>query len=733
MPRHIALPFSDGFGPSLGIWLHIYKPCGSSAVFIVLALPPSIQLVSMMYSSALEVFVDSVEPKPFDLTDFLIHMSKVPQFFEAPVRSVDCYRQGVHDYLILSCEVTMPSTDTASIVWLRLERNPSSKSMSMFSGKPNPAADTVKVHRDLSLIHKPCDSRGHLIYHTTDTPPTILRLQHILDMYKYLAQRSPSYSMYKANCRWFCFGIFEFLRHCQRCYGGHWMGSKAQSTLGDDQGALEAMNDYLKAIHPTCCFPAKRSILALQTLAAEAARVGATAAVVGAMANSMIHNVPNMTDPAVIYSTTGPPASVPAAQPTQPAARPSGFSFSSSPNPQPRPTQYHEGRPTMDRSSVPQSAGYPSYPPNMHPGMRPYDQPQPQPTRAPSQAPSYVQPPAPSHGPPSSYGGSCAHSHPLSQPSIDAHSEYYQHPGGQGFNNTGPFPQSPVTRVGTIGSCFCGGHSANAGQPPPPPPATPPPAPPKSRHACGPQCHHQNQAYPQLDPPHEPQPRSQYPPQPQPQARPPPPSSNYSYPPPPPPPQARDSMYSSLPESAYDPPQYSTASYRSSMHIPPYEQPQFAPQNSWRQSQRGPSHAPAPPPPPPPPSHQATCSCTQHVAALPPAYEPVPQASPHGRGFTNQVNETPGGAFVGTGAPDYNQHNHMYGVPQPQPMQPIRTWTERVWSHETTGPPLRTESPDQMVAPTDGAIPNGMPAFGASIRMPDTQDYLNGARNAYTY
>ncbi|KAF8593121.1 hypothetical protein BDV93DRAFT_287123, partial [Ceratobasidium sp. AG-I] len=138
---------------------------------------------------------------------------------------------------------------------------------------------------------------------------------------------------------------------------------------------------------------------------------------------------------------------------------------------------------------------------------------------------------------------------------------------------------------------------------------------------------------------------------------------------------------------------------------------------------------------PPPPSHQATCSCTQHAARPPPppAYEPVPQTPPYGRGFTNQMHETPGGAFAGTGAPDYNHHNHMYGAspPQPQPMQPVRTWTEEVWGHETAGLPSRTESPSQMETSMDGAVPNGMPAFEAPFRMPNAQDYLNRAPGAY--
>ena len=158
----------------------------------------------------------------------------------------------------------------------------------MFSGKPNPAADTLKANKDLKLLHSPCESRDRFVFHAVDTPPKVLQLQHILKMYDYLVGRSPSYVVHKTNCRWLCFGIFECLRSCQPCYGGHWMGSKTHTSWNDDEGAGEAKNHYLKEMHSACCFSGDRPVSIFQALVAESS--GTASAIVRPMANNMINN-----------------------------------------------------------------------------------------------------------------------------------------------------------------------------------------------------------------------------------------------------------------------------------------------------------------------------------------------------------------------------------------------------------------------------------------------------------
>ncbi|KAF8593120.1 hypothetical protein BDV93DRAFT_566897 [Ceratobasidium sp. AG-I] len=636
-----------------------------------------------MHTSVLEDFVNSLEPKPFDLADFLIHVAQVPQFSEAPVRSVDCHRRGVHDYLILSCEVTMPSTGRASIVWFRLERNPSSKSIGMFSGKPSAAVDTVRAHRDLKLIHKPCDSRGHFVYHTTDTPPTTLRLQHIFDMYKYLAQRSSTYAMYKTNCRWLCFGLFECLRDCQPCYGGHWMGSKATS-WNDDDSAVEAKNLYLKELHPTCCFPAQRPISVLRALVVESSEIAAAAAAVVGRMDHVVNNLPNATDHTASHFTDNPPTptSPPASAPpiNQPAANHTAPQGSRPYNTQTRyPTQYQEGQPAMDRRNTTQSTGghHHSYQPHAHPGSRPVPR-----SQYPQGTPQV----------------------PLPQPSFDAHAGYSQYPGTQRPNNAGRYPPGRGTRAGNVEPCTCGGHDVYGCQaiptPAPVPTHPPAPAPTQSYHECGSQCQHQHSVPPQQYSPHESQPQQnpypQYQPQPQPQPqhqpRPYPPShsNTYSYPPPP-----ASATYSSPPEGAYDIPTHHAGMHRSSMHIPPSDQSHFTPQNNQGPPQRGPTHARAPS------SHRTSYIYHNHQSPQP---APAPQAPP-GQGFAHQTfahGQAPGSGFMGGGAPDYSHHNPSYVTPQPQPAQPFRSF----WGSETSEMPLRTESPSRMETLVEGAIPN---------------------------
>lgn len=245
-----------------------------------------------MHTSVLEDFINSSDPNPLDLSDFYIHVSRVVEFFEAPIRNVNCYRCGIHEYLIIACEVMLPSTRQLTIVWFRLERNPSQKTMHMLSGKPNPAADTVKASTRLELLHSQGDSRGHFVFHTTENPRTVLKLRHILEMYNCFAQKSPSYALLKANCRWLCYGLFECLRQCQPCYGGYCMASKSQSSWSqyDAQAAAEAKNVYLKEKHSECCFPAQRSVSVLRALVAESTGLAAAAASIAGQMDAVVNS-----------------------------------------------------------------------------------------------------------------------------------------------------------------------------------------------------------------------------------------------------------------------------------------------------------------------------------------------------------------------------------------------------------------------------------------------------------
>jgi hypothetical protein len=106
-----------------------------------------------MQTTFLEECLNSPSPLPIPLAEFLLQAHKLPALFEAPVRHVSRHRKGIHEYILLHCAVTMPRTWQSSIVYFRLERNPSQKGVRVLSGKPNQAVDTVQMNRRLDAWH----------------------------------------------------------------------------------------------------------------------------------------------------------------------------------------------------------------------------------------------------------------------------------------------------------------------------------------------------------------------------------------------------------------------------------------------------------------------------------------------------------------------------------------------------------------------------------------------------
>lgn len=354
-----------------------------------------------MKSSVLEDFINATNPSPLDLSQFFICVSRIPSLSEAPVRTVNCYRCGIHEYLIIACEVLLPSTGRLATVWFRLERNPKQKSLRVLTGKPDPAADTIKTSTRFDLLHSQGQSRGQFVYYTTETSRQTLKLIDVLRMCDYFGQKSPSYALFKTNCRWLCFALFECLKQCQPCYGGQCMAPKLQGSWSqhDVQAVTEAKNGYLRENHPACC----------------------------------IFQQPNLAFDLMLSEPVPAPASSAAVTPSQPHVNHIGSQFPSSPNTRLwHSALYHEGYPTADGFDVPQSPGgcCSPHPHHMHSSSGPFPQ------HRLSQVPS-------------------------SQTSFDPHYQYRHNSGAPERNDSRPYPPSRRTRVETGSSYACGGYGAS--------------------------------------------------------------------------------------------------------------------------------------------------------------------------------------------------------------------------------------------------------------------------------
>ncbi|KAG8711985.1 hypothetical protein FRC08_015170 [Ceratobasidium sp. 394] len=212
----------------------------------------------MTQTTLLEGWLSSSNPESIPLLEFYIEARKLPTIFEAPVRHVSCHRQGVHEYVLVHCSVTLPNAPERPIMaYFRLERNPAQKSVRILSGKPSQAADTVLINRKLETLHQEHSSmlRGHLLFNREDNAPKTLMLRHILEMYECLSRASCKYTIIGTNCRWLCFGILECLRGCKPCFGGQWFKGSRKDTIPkqDNQAAIQAKDVYLKEKHPDCC------------------------------------------------------------------------------------------------------------------------------------------------------------------------------------------------------------------------------------------------------------------------------------------------------------------------------------------------------------------------------------------------------------------------------------------------------------------------------------------------
>ncbi|KAG8732068.1 hypothetical protein FRC11_000814 [Ceratobasidium sp. 423] len=183
------------------------------------------------------------------LTAFCTWGLQVPELSEAPVRQVMCNRQGVHEFILLSCEV-LTATDNVVTLWLRIERRPLNQGVGVLLNKSKPAHDTVKASTNLPALRPPCDSRDSFTYSPHENPHEVLRFKHIAEMCRYFTGHSLEYSLLGANCRWICFALLECLRESHPCYGGTWIPSQNQRTAADVRAAQVAKSHYLRDKHP---------------------------------------------------------------------------------------------------------------------------------------------------------------------------------------------------------------------------------------------------------------------------------------------------------------------------------------------------------------------------------------------------------------------------------------------------------------------------------------------------
>lgn len=258
-------------------------PCAAMAIPL---LPPMTQLMTP------ELLLSSPTPEKRPLADFCTWVLHTPDFSDAPIQQVSCNRSGVHEFVIISCKVTLSANRSVHLVWLRLERHPSEGGVSLMS-KSNNAKDTVQVSKsvDALLVAKrgqKCVPRGTFSYYSEDHPSTTLKLQHIAEMLLCFTQYSSLYSLLKTNCRWLCYALLECLKECHTCYGGNWIGLPLQRTdsTTDTKTALEVKDLYLREKHPRCC-------MSRQTSTINALLVGTVASVAPSLMNPELQGNPH--------------------------------------------------------------------------------------------------------------------------------------------------------------------------------------------------------------------------------------------------------------------------------------------------------------------------------------------------------------------------------------------------------------------------------------------------------
>ncbi|KAB5592309.1 Tyrosine kinase catalytic domain containing protein [Ceratobasidium theobromae] len=191
------------------------------------------------------------------LSQFCKWVSQVPEFSSVVVRQVRYMCSEKHDFILLSCQVSLSTTH--STPWLRIERQPP-REEDVLDEDPVIKVDTVQLGGDLIgiLLGLECDSWGYFDYPEPDGRSiTTLRLGCILEMCEcfIVAGNLKKYISLKNNYTWLCYLLFDCLWDCGRCYKGEWIGppSRLPGPPISAQGIFEIKRTYLSQKHPTCC------------------------------------------------------------------------------------------------------------------------------------------------------------------------------------------------------------------------------------------------------------------------------------------------------------------------------------------------------------------------------------------------------------------------------------------------------------------------------------------------
>ncbi|CAE6403053.1 unnamed protein product [Rhizoctonia solani] len=209
-------------------------------------MPPLLTLESLLLGG------ESVVPFAWPLKSFCTWALQKQELSEAPVRAVLCNRQGVHQFILLSCDVNMAHGVVG--LWFRIERHPGNQGVGVLLNKSKQAVDTLKASTNLqALCEPPYDVRDSFTYSPHDNPGKVLKFKHIAEMCQYFIGHPREYSLLGANCRWICYALLECLREARLCYGGTWLPSRDERPTADVRAAQLAKSHYLKDKHPTCC------------------------------------------------------------------------------------------------------------------------------------------------------------------------------------------------------------------------------------------------------------------------------------------------------------------------------------------------------------------------------------------------------------------------------------------------------------------------------------------------
>ncbi|KAG9087778.1 hypothetical protein FS749_002650, partial [Ceratobasidium sp. UAMH 11750] len=201
-----------------------------------------------MQTDQLEKWLYSLDPAPTLLLEFVSVARKIPAIFRGHVRCVSHHRVDIHEYILVYCSVTLPTSQSPIMVYFRLERTPNEKSLQVSCGKLNHGTDTICGNVNVETLHEQNSSvgRGCFVFSRTDDPLQTLALWHVLEMYEYLA--SQGNTTLSTNC-----ALLECLRDCWPCFGGHWIGPGSWEGSLPVQAVVLLGNRYLQDKHPHCC------------------------------------------------------------------------------------------------------------------------------------------------------------------------------------------------------------------------------------------------------------------------------------------------------------------------------------------------------------------------------------------------------------------------------------------------------------------------------------------------